>query len=87
MKTRINVGQADDKPIPVDVIASSIVAIADGVKKLNASKLTQRALVLLITDACPPINQGHPRVRITQSQVKAVLAGMSSLEAQFIKKP
>lgn len=70
----------------VEVIGDAIVAIAAGMKKLRSGKLNDRALVLLIKDACPAIGAKYRKRYITATEVRTVLAGIESLEASFIKR-
>ncbi len=76
------VKQTPEKEIPTEVLAESIVAISEGIKKLRAGRLTDRALLLLIQDAAPSI-RNKP---ISQREIKAVLEGIENLERAFIKK-
>lgn len=84
MKTRIK--QEPEKEVPTEVLASSIVAIAEGVKKLRAGRLNEKGLVLLIVHACPGTG-GYGRNKVGVTEVKAVLAGLENLEATYLKKP
>jgi hypothetical protein len=68
-----------DPPVPTEIIASSIVEISQGVKRLLGGKLNERAAVLLIQHACPA-------GAISGRDVKLVLQGIKDLEAQYIKK-
>lgn len=80
---KITIKQTTDKEVPVEVLADAIIAISAGIKKLRTSRLTDRALMLLIQDAAP----ADPRYGgVTQRDIKAVLAGIEGLEAAYIKK-
>ena len=70
-------------PIAVEVLATEIVAIAQGIKKLRSSRLNDRALHLLIQHAAPT---GPRYEKITVGQIKQVLAGIEALEAAYLKK-
>lgn len=76
------VKQDEQKPIPVEVLAASIKAISDGITKLRAGPLNERALVLLIVNAAPNIGYGK---NVTAKHVRAVLDGISSLEHEYLK--
>mgnify|MGYP001605680136 CR=1 FL=1 len=76
------VKQDEQKPIPVEVLAASIKAISDGITKLRAGPLNERALVLLIQHAAPSIGYGK---YISPKHIKAVLEGISSLEREYLK--
>lgn len=76
------VKQTPEKEVPVEVLAESIVAISQGIRKLRSGRLTDRALLLLIQDAAPSISHKP----ISQREIKAVLEGIDSLERMYIKK-
>jgi hypothetical protein len=70
------VKQNPEKEIATEVIAESIVAISDGIKKLRAGRLNDRALVLLL----------HDVTGVARRDIKVVLDGLQSLESTYIKK-
>lgn len=74
----------EEAPIAVEVIADCIVAIADGVKKLRAGKLNDKALYLLIQHACPVMGR-FPAKKPGMAEVKAVIEGMESLKRVYLK--
>lgn len=78
-KLAIKQPDAPDDEVPTDVIASALVAISDGVKKLRSGALNERALLLLIQHAIPQTDR--PSVK----QIKAVLDGAESLKASYLK--
>lgn len=79
------VKQNEEKQVPVEVIATSLVAIADGVRKLRAGPLNEKALLLLIQHAAPNVGR-YGGKKIGTTEIKAVLEGMESLEATYLKK-
>lgn len=79
MKT-VKVMQKPEAEVPTEVLAQSIVEIAAGMKKMRAGRLNDKALVLLIQNAC-----GYTP-SITQREVRAVLDAIESLEATYIRK-
>lgn len=86
MKKQIAVKQSEENPIPVEIIANAIVAISEGMKKIRASRLTERALILLITDASPKYGgKGYHAKHVTASDVRAVLDGIDQLEKLYLK--
>lgn len=86
MKREVVLKHNEEAPIAVEIIADCIVAIAEGVKKLRAGKLNERALVLLIQHAAPTIKVGrYARTPISAKMVKTVLDGMESLEREYLK--
>ena len=78
---KVTVKQDEKKPVPVEVMAASIVSISEGIKKLRASPLNDRALVLLIQHACPQVNYKP----VSGKDVRAVLAGIEGLEREYLK--
>lgn len=68
--------------MPTEVLAQSIVAISDGLKALRSGKLNNRALVLLITHACPRMRGAGP---VSKTHVEAVLAGIENLKREYIR--
>ena len=65
----------EGEEIPTEILASSIVAIAAGMKKIREGKLNNRALVLLIHDAS---GVGKPDIR-------NVLDTLESLETLYCR--
>lgn len=82
-KTELSVLQNPDAVVPTEVLAASIVAISEGIKRLRAGKLTERALLLLIQHAAPPLKYSK---RISTAEIRAVLEGMESLSRLYVKK-
>lgn len=80
----VSVKNDSEKPIPTEVIADSIVAISEGIKKLRSGRLNDKALLLLIQHASPQLLAPYRKVGITE--IKAVIEGMESLESTFLKK-
>ena len=74
--TKVNVAQDSEKEIPAEIIASSIVEISKGMKKLNETRLTRRAIVTLI----------HENSKISRSAIEIVLNNLESLEQTWLKK-
>jgi hypothetical protein len=66
--------------IPVEVIADALVSISDGIKKLRAGSLNEKALQLLIQHAIPAAN------RPSTKQIQAVLDGAESLKSLYLKR-
>lgn len=69
--------------VPTEVIAESIVAISEGVKKLRSGRLNDKALFLLIQNAAPL--GGHPRGKVSIKNIMDVFAGIESLERTYLK--
>ncbi len=62
----------------VEILASSVKAIAEGVKKLRAGKLNDKAIVLLIENAMATPRPG-------KKTIQRVLDAMGNLEATYLK--
>ena len=87
MATKIKVVNKDEtKPMPVEVLAESIKAISDGVRKLRNGPLNDRALLLLIQNAAPGVGGRHGTNKLGMAEIRAVLEGMESLENTYLKK-
>lgn len=86
---KLIVKQPEEKEdeVPTEIIASAIVAISQGVKKLRSGRLTDKALILLIQHAAPGKKGRFGSKPVTTTEVKAVLAGLESLAGTFLKKP
>lgn len=64
-----------DGEVPIEVIAQSISDIASAMRKIEASRLTRRAVVALI----------HDRSRVPKKTIETVLDNLSSLEKAWLK--
>jgi hypothetical protein len=83
---KATVKQVPEKEIPTEVLATSIVSISEGIKKLRAGRLTDRALWLLIQDAAPSVGGKFGNAKLSMKEIRAVFEGIESLERVFIKK-
>lgn len=85
---KVTVTQPPEKEdeVPTEIIASAIVAISAGVKKLRSGRLTDKALILLIQHACPGKKSRRGYKPVSATEVRAVLEGLESLGATFLKK-
>jgi len=71
---------------PTEVMAEHIIAISQGIKKLVDGPLKLETLVILIQHASGyAYGRGRSPSLIPAKIIKAVLAGISSLEAQYLK--
>lgn len=73
---KLKVVQTEENPIPVEVLAEAVVKMAEGIKRLNATPLNQRALIVLIS----------AQSGVARDTVARVLNGMDQLEAAYTKK-
>jgi hypothetical protein len=78
MKKNIHIKKNEAQPESAELLASSIVQVADGFKKVLSSPLSQRALIVLIQDAVGGSN-------ISKSQIKLVLEALPRLKGWYIK--
>lgn len=77
------VKQIEGKEIPVEILATSIRDIAQGIRALRKSPLNDKALVLLIQHAIPTRGGGRP---VSQKEIKAVFEAIDKLETTYLKK-
>lgn len=82
---KIVVKQNEEKVVPVELMAENILAISQGIKKLIGGPLNEKALVLLIQNAAPSWGK-YPARKVGPNEVRAVLEGIESLEATYLKK-
>lgn len=72
----VKIKQQPDVPeVPAEIIAQSIETIAAGMKKLNSTRLTRRALVILLAE------QSH----VNRGDVIKVLDSLDQLEKTWLK--
>lgn len=74
-----------EKPVPIEVIAEAIVAISEGIRKLRAGPLNDRALILLIQHAAPAVGGRYQNTQLSIKDIKATLEGIESLEREYLK--
>lgn len=75
---RVVVKQTPDAEVPTEVLAESIVAISQGVKKLRAGRLNETALVLLLQHACKGV--------VSRNHIKCVLDALQDLERLYVRR-
>jgi len=73
----VKVTQDPENEITTEVIATSIQAIADAMKKIRAGRLNDAAILQLIYAACYP--------KVPRDQVKTVFLAINSLEQTWLK--
>jgi hypothetical protein len=66
-----------ETPIPTEVLAQSILEISQGMARLRAGKLNEKALLLLLSHSSG----------VAQRDVKLVLWALDSLANTYLKKP
>ncbi len=87
MKTppTVKITQDPEAPVAIEILAESIVSIAQGVKNMLAGPLTEKAIVLLITHACPMTGGRFNKRAVSPPVVRAVLEGIEALEHEYLK--
>ncbi len=75
----IKIVKNTENPESAELLAQSIVQVAEGFEKILASPLTQRALIVLLQD-------GIGVSYITKSQIKLVLEALPRLKGWYLKK-
>lgn len=83
-KKTITVKTKEENPEPVEIIADAIIKVSEAFEKMQKTKLTKRALLLLIHDNCA-WNSGYPRKKPTIKEIEAILDSVSSLKKAYIK--
>lgn len=79
MAQNIKIKKNEENPESAELLAQSIVQVADGFDKVLKSPLSRRALVVLLQD-------GIGISKITKSQIELVLDGLPRLKGWYIKK-
>lgn len=74
----VKIVKDSENEIPVEILEQAIIDIAQGFKKLNASRLSERAIVLLVQDAVGA-------TFATKGQVGAILKAAASLDKTYLK--
>lgn len=87
---KVSVIQNEEDQVPVEVLATSIRAIAAGVKSLRKGPLGEKALLLLISENCwirkGRLGRGRMvKLHISPSAVKGVLDSLESLQSTYLR--
>jgi len=78
-KKNIRISKSDENPETTELLASSVVKVAEAFEKIQKSPLRQRAIVVLLQNG---IGAG----RITKSQIQLVLDNLPRLKAWYVKE-
>lgn len=73
----INITAVPDNPVPAEVMEQAIVEIGKAMKRINETRLTRRAIVVLI----------HHHSKVALGTVELVLNNLDALEDTWLKKP
>ena len=77
--TQIKIKKDEENPESVELLAKSIVQVADASEKLLNAGLNQRGLIVLLQDI---IGASY----ITKAQIGLVLNSLPKLKAWYVKK-
>ncbi len=84
---KIKVIKNKEKPETVPVLAEAIVKISEAMEKLSNSDLNERAIIVLIIDACGTCigSNTYNKRKPTRKEIKAILDGMRQLKTWYCK--
>lgn len=74
----IKIKKNKENPESVELLAKSVIQVAEGFEKILKTSLTQRGIIVLLHD-------GIGQQKITKSQIKLVLEALPRLKAWYIK--
>lgn len=74
----IKMKKDEENPESVELLAKSVVQVAEGFQKILNSPLNQRGLIVLLHDGIGTSN-------ITKTQIRLVLEALPRLKAWYIK--
>ena len=77
--TNVKIKKNEENPETAELLAQSIVQVSEGFNKVLNSKLSERALIVLLHDAIGAS-------KITKSQIKLVLESIPRLKGWYLKK-
>lgn len=78
MAKNIKIKKDEETPESVELLAKSIIQVAEGFEQVKNSPLSRRALIVLLQD-------GIGVSKITKSQIALVLEALPRLKAWYIK--
>ena len=67
--------QSTEEPEPLEIIADAVIKVADGLEAINRSRLSRRAVVLLLQDA----------TKLGRRDIEAMLDAGPLLKDYYIK--
>jgi hypothetical protein len=74
----ISIKKNEEMPESVELLAQSVVQVAEGMQKVLNSSLSQRALIVLLHD-------GIGQSKITKSQIKLVIEALPRLKGWYVR--
>lgn len=75
----IKMKKNEENPESMELLAESVIKVAEGFEKAFKSPLSERAMVVLLHD-------GIGTAKITKQQIRLVLDALPRLKAWYIKK-
>ena len=75
----IKIRKNEENPESAELLAQSVIQVAEGFEKVLKTPLTQRGLIVLLHD-------GIGQTKITKSQIKLVLEALPRLKGWYIRK-
>lgn len=75
MNNQIKVLQDKDKPVSTKVLAESIVAISEGMKRIQSGGLNDRAIEVLL----------HASTGVSYSDIRTVIKGLAALSVNYVR--
>jgi len=76
MKKQQLIVKQPEKAVPYEVMADSIVSISRFAKEINKSRLSEKAILVLVSHSTGE----------SQKTIKNVLAGLEQLESEFVRR-
>jgi hypothetical protein len=74
----VKIKKNEQAPESVELLAQSVIQVAEGFKRVLSSPLTERAIIVLLHD-------GIGQAKISKSQIKLVLQALPRLKAWYVK--
>lgn len=74
-RNKITLRVNEENPEPVELIAQSIIDVADAFKKIDSGKLKRKTIVILIQDI----------TKLPQRDIEAVLNAAAQLKERYLK--
>lgn len=79
MGQKVKIVKNTENPESAELLAASIVKVADGFERLLKTPLKMRAIIVLLQD-------GIGAAKITKNQIQLVLDALPQLKGWYIKK-
>lgn len=72
---KLKVKRAEIDPVPFEVLEQEILGIAEGMRRINATRLSRKAIVALI----------HANSGIAKRTIEVVIENLENLEGNWLK--